>query len=153
MIEKLNLPFPMLSDPDRSRAITPYGFANEGDPRDIGIPATVVIGADGTEVWRTVSKDFADRPPEDEALDVIRGLGLASVEQPVPAAGNPEPGPHAMPFSQMRDYYRGAKFAALAMGGRFPDAKEDAKLYAAQMDRYMEATTAMYRIIRDKTSD
>ena len=153
MIEKLNLPFPILSDPDRSLAITPYGLANERDPRNIGIPATVVIGADGTEVWRKVSRDFADRVVEDEALDVVRGLGLDPIEQQLPAGGSPEPGPSAMPFREMRSYYRGAKFAALAMGGRFPEADGDSKLYAAQMDRYMEATTAMYRIIRDKTAD
>ena len=153
MIEKLNLPFPMLSDPDRSLAIVPYGIADESDRRDIAVPTTVVIDPRGEEVWRRMSRDAPDRPVEDDALEVVRGLKLDPVEQPPPAQGVPRPGPYAMPFRELRSYYRGAKFAALAMGRRYPEAKMDGKVYAALMDRYMENVTTMYRIIRDKTAD
>jgi hypothetical protein len=50
-----------------------------------------------------------------------------------------------MPFDALRTYFRGAKFAALAMGGRFPEAEEDARAYAATMDRYSEAVKVMYK--------
>ena len=151
MIEKLNLPFLMLSDPDRSLAIIPYGVADEHDSRNIAVPATIVIGADGSEVWRRVSRDPPDRPIEDEALKVVRGLSLDPVHQPPPTPGTPEPGPYAMPFPELRSYYRGAKFAALAMGRRYPEAADDSNVYAALMDRYMENVTAMYRILREKS--
>ncbi len=51
-----------------------------------------------------------------------------------------------MPFADMRSYFRGAKFAALAMARRFPESKDEAKRYAELMDRYLEDVTAMYRI-------
>ena len=148
MIEKLNLPFPILSDPDRSLAIEPYGLADHRDPREIAIPTTLVVDADGNEAWRMVSRDFADRPSADDALEVVHSLDLAPVDQPRPAVGVAEPGPGAMAFGDMRTYFHGAKFAAVAMGRRHPEGKEDAKAYAALMDRYIEDSTAMYRIMK-----
>ena len=84
MVDKLNLPFPILSDPDRSLSIEPYRLLNTEDPRGLAVPATVVIDPNGDEVLRLVSRDFADRPFEDVALDALKDLGLAPVEQPAP---------------------------------------------------------------------
>ncbi len=139
MVEKLGLPFPLLADPDRSGAIEPYGVADLRDPREIAIPTTVVVDPDGQEHWRRPSFDFADRPEEDEVLDVVQSLGLAATEQSPPAIVGPQPGSNAVSLRTLAAYYRGAKFAAIAMGRRFPEAKESAKAYAAQMDRYVEA--------------
>lgn len=143
MLDKLRLPFPLLSDPDRSVAIGPYGVADERDPRNIAIPTTVLIATDGEEVWRKASFDFAERPDEDEVLDVVRSMNWPSTTQAPPTPGTPEPGAKAMPFSSLSAYFRGAKFAAIAMARRFPEAKENAKAYAAQMDRYIDAVRAV----------
>ena len=35
MVEKLDLPFPFLSDPDRAGAVTPYGLVNPDDRRGL----------------------------------------------------------------------------------------------------------------------
>ncbi len=148
MIEKLNLPFPMLSDPDRSLSIGPLGLMNEDDPRGLAVTATVLIGSDGDEAMRLVSRDFADRPFEDAVLHALQRLDLASVEQPPPKLVIPEPGPRAMPFDDLRTYFRGAKFGSKAMGMR-TDAVEEANLFGSLMDHYMEDTATMYRIIRD----
>ena len=43
MVEKLSLPFPYLSDPDRSQAIIPYGVADEKDERKIARPSIVLV--------------------------------------------------------------------------------------------------------------
>ncbi len=146
MIEKLSLPFPFLSDPDRSKAITPFGLANPSDAREIAFPAIVLIGPDGAEKWRWVSRDFADRLPEDDVLEAVAALGLAPVQAEVVETISPEPGPHAAPLDVLSSYFRGAKFAALAMYLRmreFPEAKDAAKAesiaYGAEMDRYIEA--------------
>lgn len=139
MVEKLRLPFPILSDPDRKLAIEPYDVADPRDPRDIAIPTTVVIDPEGNEVWRKQSFDFAERPEEDAVLEVVRSLGLGPTHQEPTPIRNATPGPKAMPFPSLTAYYRGAKFAAIAMSRRFPEAKENAKAYAAQMDRYIEA--------------
>jgi hypothetical protein len=148
MIEKLNLPFPMLSDPDRNLSIAPFGLMNEDDPRGLAVTATVLIGPEGDEAMRLVSRDFADRPLEDAVLNALQRLNLASVEQPPPTPGIPAPDRRAMPFDDLRTYFRGAKFGSKAMGMR-TGAVEEANLFGSLMDHYMEDIATMYRIIRD----
>ncbi len=145
MIEKLGLPFPLLSDPDRSGAIAPYAVADEKDERNIARPATVFIGPDGTELHRVVSRDFADRAFADEIVATARSMGLPPTTQEPPQLGPAEPGPGSMKLEQMVPYYRGARFAAVAMGRRFPEAREEADRYVAQMDGYMAAAKARYK--------
>jgi hypothetical protein len=148
MVDKLNLPFPMLSDPDRSFAIGPYGLMNTEDPRGVAIAATVVIGPNGEEVLRLVSRDFADRPFEQVALEALRSLRLAPVEHLAPTLGDPAPGPRTMPFGDLRAYFRGAKFGSKAMGLR-TGAMDEADRFGALMDHYIEDVATMYRIVRD----
>ena len=154
MIDKLDLPFPILSDPDRSGAITPLDLRNEKDPRGLALPALVLIGTDGEEVWRYVSRDYADRMPEDEVLGVIESQGWSATTQPAPALGPIEPGDNAMPLEKLPTYLKGAKFAAQAMGLRhahFDDAiKEDSKAFVAEMDSYIEQTTALLKRRADR---
>jgi hypothetical protein len=148
MIEKLNLPYPMLSDPDRDLAIAPYDLKNTSDPRNLAIPATIVIDPSGDEALRLVSRDFADRPFENQALELIRRLNLEPVSQSVPTPGTPEPGPGAMPFGELRTYFRGAKFGAVALGLR-SGATDEARAFGELVDHYMEDVTTMYRRMRD----
>ncbi len=139
MIEKLGLPFPLLSDPNRSAAIEPYGTADERDPREIARPVLVVVTPDGEEAVRIEARDFADRPREDEVVERVQDLGLPPVSQEPPVLGPAEPGPKAMSVRALLPYYRGARFAAVALGRRNPDIADQTKAYAAQMDRYHEA--------------
>ncbi len=147
LIEKLSLPFPLLSDPDRSQAIEPYRAADPKDARNIARSAMVVVTPDGEEGWRYDSRDFADRLPEDEVIAAVSRLGLPPTAQPPPAAGSPEPGPRAMSLEALGHYWRGARFAALAMGLRHghhaEEIKEDSKAYVAELDRFMETAKAL----------
>lgn len=149
MIEKLQIPFPYLSDPDRSLAIEPYDLANPKDPRNLAFPAIVLIDADGAERWRWVSRDFADRIPEDDVLAQAQALGLRSTSQQPIEIGPVEPGPKAMPFEGLWFYLRGARFAALAMGlrhGHWDESiKDDSKAYVAEMDRFMAHIEALQK--------
>ena len=143
MVEKLSLPFPLLSDPDRSLIIDPMGVADPNDARDIARPAMILVGTDGSEQWRFVSRDYADRLPNDEVLAQVTELGLPATGQPSPAIGPAEPGAKAMPFDGLFHYLRGARFAAQAMGLRHKDLgetiKDDSKAYVAEMDEMLEA--------------
>lgn len=145
MVEKLRLPFPYLSDPDRSLAIEPYDLADPDNPRQIARPATVLLDSEGVERWRFVSRDFAERLPEDEVIEQARALGLRPVEAWLVETVGAEPGPRAMPLSAMSTYFRGAKFAALAMGRRhrhFDEAiADDSKAFVAEMERFIEAVS------------
>jgi hypothetical protein len=143
MVDKLSLPFPYLSDPDRSEAITPYGLVDEKDDRMLSLPALVVLTPSREEVFRFVSKDFAERLPEDEVVAAVQRLNRRPTTQDKPRLGRIEAGPRSLSLPALRIYLRGARFAALAMGlrhGHHSEAiKEDSKAYVAEMDRFTEA--------------
>jgi hypothetical protein len=139
----LDLPFPLLSDPDRAQAIEPFGVADPKDRRNIAYPAMILIDPNGDERFRFVSRDYADRLPEDEVLAAVHSLALEPTTQETPKRGTPEPGERAMPLHGLPFYLRGAKFAAQALGVRHRDLdegfKQDSKAFVEQMDRYIEA--------------
>jgi len=144
---KLALPFPMLADPERDQAITPLGFADEKDPRQISRPGTVIISPEGEIVFSVVGRDYADRPDEDVLLEQLAGLELDPTTQDRPAVGAAEPGPKAMPFDDLSPYFRGAKFAVLATRSRYRDFgeefRDDLKKYVQMVERYLEALTSV----------
>jgi len=147
MVSKLDLPFAYLSDSDRAGAIQPFGLSNPDDPRNLAYPALVLLDPEGAEVWRWVSRDFADRMPEDDVVEVVGGYGWAPVAGEAIEIGLAEPGPRAMPFEGLSFYLRGARFAALAMGLRHghhdPSIKADSKEYVAEMDRFLADYAAL----------
>ena len=71
MVEKLLLPFTLLSDPE-GRVIREWGVWTDGDG-GIARPSIFAIRADGTITWRYVGGDFADRPTDDELFNSLRG--------------------------------------------------------------------------------
>ena len=146
MISKLHLPFPILSDPDRSGAITPFGVADEYDERNIAQPATIIIDPSGGEAFRVISRDFADRIAEDAVIEALGGLELPPTTQEAPQLGPATPGPKAMPIEHLRPYYRGARFAVVALSRRFPDIGDEAASYIAQMDRYLENVRSIEQV-------
>ena len=70
MVEKLILPFPILSDSD-SRVITEWGLLNERE-NNISKPAIYGIRSDWTIGYEYVGRDFADRPTDEELFEGIR---------------------------------------------------------------------------------
>ncbi len=143
MVDKLSLPFPYLSDPDRSQAISPYGVADPKDERNIARPAVVIVSPAQEEAFRFVSRDFAERLPEEQILEAAQALRLPATSQAPPELGPTEPGPRSLRLDQLKVYFRGARFAALALGLRHAhhsdEIKEDSKAYVAEMDRFTEA--------------
>ncbi len=137
MVEKLALPFPLLSDPDGTRAITPYGAWHEG--KDIARPAVVVTTPSGGTALHQVGEDFADRPDEDELVKTISELGLPSVRQAPPARGHPVPGENAVNPRSLRPYFSGAKMAVTALSGRVDETRRDAQRMIEEYDRFLDA--------------
>ncbi len=145
LIQNLMLPFPILSDPDRTHAIAPYGAIDEIDKRDIARPAAIVVTPDGVEAFRMHSRDYADRPMEDTIIEALQELDLPAASQPLPKLGPAEPGSTAFRFNEMVPYFRGARFAVHAMGNRFPESRDEADAYIAQLDRYIEAAKVLFK--------
>lgn len=71
MVEKLLLPFPLLSDPEGT-VIKSYGVWMEGDG-GIARPSIFAVRADGSIAWKYVGEDYADRPNDDEVFASMKG--------------------------------------------------------------------------------
>ena len=147
VMEKLALPFAVLSDETKENAVRPLGFDDEGDPRKISRPGVAVISPDGEIVYSYVGRDYADRPNEDHLLDDLEKLGLDPTEQEPDEIGPAQPGEKAMPGEGLRFYFSGAKFANLALRGRHRDLgrefADDTKQYVQMIERYLEALSAV----------
>lgn len=137
MVDKLHLPFWILSDPDGDGLLAALDAYNPDERGGIGKPGVFVVGPDGSEHHRQLGRDFADRITEDELLVIVAAMQLPPTEQPALELVDPQPGDTAMPVRALIPYCRGAKFAAKAMGLRHPAAKDDADRLFDQMDRYM----------------
>lgn len=147
VMEKLALPYAILSDEDRDQAIRPLGFEDEKDVRQISKPGVAVISPDSEVVYRYVGRDYADRPNEDVLLSDLEKLGLAAVTQETDQAGVVEAGEKAMPGEGLKYYFSGAKFANLALRGRHRDLGDafqaDTKAYVQMIERYLKALSAV----------
>lgn len=148
MIEKLRLPFWMLSDPDGEGVLKAVDAWHPGTRHgDIGKPGVTVIDADGVERFRQIGGDFADRISEDDLLTQVLDLELPPTDQPEVELVDPEPGDQAMPVHALPPYLRGARFAATAMGIRHAEVKATVDAYVEQVDRYAAAV----RDLRERT--
>jgi len=64
MVDKLLLPFPILSDPDAT-VIERWGVLNTAE-KGIAKPALFLVLPDRSVTFRYVGEDFTDRPADDE---------------------------------------------------------------------------------------
>jgi peroxiredoxin Q/BCP len=64
MVDKLLLPFPILSDPEGA-VIEPWGVLNAAE-QGIAKPALFLVLPDRTVAFRYVGEDFTDRPTDEE---------------------------------------------------------------------------------------
>jgi peroxiredoxin len=71
MVEKLLLPFPILSDPE-ARVIHAYDVWNPGDG-GVAKPALFLVRPDSSVAFEYVGTDFADRPDDDELFAAVSG--------------------------------------------------------------------------------
>jgi hypothetical protein len=157
MVEKLVLPFPLLSDRDAAATAAwevydPVG----GTHGPIARPAIFVVGRDLSIPYAYVGRDFADRPPNKEifaALESVRDAPARALESAVSGlgprpldAGNPSDKP--MPFAEIAPYFRGASFGVQAISLRTDDAavKAECDRFRAIVADYMRAAIATYRL-------
>ena len=156
MVEKLRLPFPLLSDPDAA-VISAWDVydAVGGTHGPIARPAIFVVARDLRIPYEYVGRDFADRPPNSAiyaALDQVRDAAPRALEPAVTGpgprpqgAGNPADKP--MPLGDLPPYFRGATFAAQAIAGRTDDAavKAEVDRFRAIVTDYVKAAIATLR--------
>lgn len=137
MVEKLGLPFPLLSDPGGEGAIKPYGVWDPVNP--LARTAVVVLAPDGRVTFREVGEDFADRMGDDEIVAALERLGLPVASQESPEPGQPAPGPRAVDLAWLPAYMRGGRGAVRALAGRVPAAQSEAEAMTKVYDRFIAA--------------
>jgi thioredoxin-dependent peroxiredoxin len=76
LVEKKELPFPILSDTER-KVIQSYGLVHPHGGmhgEDIAIPAQILVGRDGKILNRHISARVTDRLDPDDVVEMIRKL-------------------------------------------------------------------------------
>ena len=126
MVGKLQLPFPLLSDPEGELARL-FGLWDAGD--GVALPSIVVVDQSGEVRYLYKGNDFADRPTDDEVFAGLRGLERR-IER---LTGGPEfqvgavqaretsvrPDEPAMELGQLTTYFRGVLFTTILFKERF----------------------------------
>ena len=69
MIDKLLLPFDLLTDPEGEVAIQPFGFWDAAGR--ISKPALVLTDGQGVVLYVYEGRDFADRPKDDVLMGAL----------------------------------------------------------------------------------
>jgi AhpC/TSA family len=150
MVEKLDLPFPLLSDP-RGDLIKSLDLWNGEE--GVSEPAVVVLDRAGT-VRRLYSggTDFSDRPPEEVLLELLEEVS-ASDEEP-PGSAEPDirvsaaeaeretvrPDKPALTLEELEPYYLGTYFATVAMQKKLEgEAREEVDGYQDLVNEYNAA--------------
>jgi hypothetical protein len=148
MVEKLDLPFPLLSDP-RGDLIKTLGLWNEEE--NVSEPAIVVLDRSGT-VRRLYSggRDFSDRPTEEALFAVLDAVGTEGE----PEGGEPgirisateaaretvRPDKPALKLEDLGPYYLGTYFATVAMQKKLDgEAREKVDGYQDLVQEYNAA--------------
>jgi hypothetical protein len=135
MIEKLDLPFPLLSD-TRGDLIKNLDLWNEKEA--VAEPAVVVLDGSGTiRHLYSGGTDFSDRPPEDAllaALDEVRAAGEDTIPGGEPEirlsaeeaeGGTMRPEKPAITLEELGPYYLGTYFATVAMQKKLDGAAKE----------------------------
>jgi len=151
MVEKLSLPFPLLSDPEGELAKRcDLWNADDG----VAVPAIAVLDREGVVRYLYAGKDFADRPGDEEvfsALEEVPETGEGGNGEPEirATAGEAEsstvrPEKPAMTLEQLVPYYRGVFFTTVALKRRFGetgdrDAFKEVDRYQRMVKEYQGA--------------
>lgn len=112
----------LVSDPGGATHLQALGLYDPEERGGIALPAMLVIDPDGREVYRYEGRDFADRTTDDDIYAAIDGLSLEPVSPGPwdPGVDVPDDLRGYFRPSDFNPYFRGNRFAAIAIGGRLP---------------------------------
>jgi peroxiredoxin len=159
MVGKLQLPFPLLSDPEGELARR-CGLwdAEEG----VAVPSTVVIDQTGEVRYLYAGEDVADRPTDDSLFAVLDELE-SSIER---LTGGPEfrvgaaqaressvrPDRSVMDPEQLTAYYRGTAFTTRILKARFERWGRSGKQAFDELDAYQQMVRSYMKAL-DETRE
>jgi hypothetical protein len=157
MVEKLDLPFPLLSDP-RGEFIKRLGLWN--DEEGVSEPAIVALDKAGTvQYLYSGGTDFADRPQEESLLYILDRVGSdgeyaggepdiqISVEEAEKETVRPDR--PTLALEQLQPYYRGVYFATVSMNKKLADEGLQGESIAKRVNDYQGLVTEYNAAIKE----
>lgn len=145
MAEKLELPFPLLSDA-RGELSKLCGLWNEEE--GVAVPSIIVVDRSGEIQHAYSGSDFADRPGDTkifEALDGLDDSGEPQSREPEVSLSADEaqrdsvrPDRPPITLEQLVPYYRGVFFATVALKKRLKQHGDEEA--AGEVDSYQKLT-------------
>ena len=158
MVEKLGLPFPLLSDP-RGDLIKLLGLWNEEE----GVSEPAIVALDGSGTVRYLysgGTDFADRPQEESLLYILdkvsgEGEGYGAGEPDIRISfGEAEedtvrPEKPLITLEQLRPYYQGVYFATVSMQKKLAEEGLEGGNLARRLEGYKELVSEYNAAIKE----
>jgi AhpC/TSA family len=149
MVEKLALPFPLLSDP-RGELIKRCGLWNHEE--GVSEPAIVALNKSGmVQYLYSGGTDFADRPQEESLLYILDKVGSGGeyggdepeIQISAEEAENEtvRPDKPAITLEQLKPYYRGVYFATVSMNKKLVDEGLQGENIAKRVNDYQGLVT------------
>jgi hypothetical protein len=102
----------------------------------------MLFAPDGREAFRMRSRDFADRPRDDDLIDAAQALALPAIDLgAAPANAEPEEHDGALRIEAFGPYFRGIRFGTLALASRLTDAadRDEALAMSAMAASFVDA--------------
>lgn len=145
LVGKLQLPFPLLSDPE-GEITRRYGLWNAEE--GVAVPSIVIVDQSVEVRYLYSGSDFADRPKDDEVFAALDKLDV----QIRRLTGGPEfrvtagqarersvrPDRRAMELEELTTYYRGVFFTTVALKKRFGGWGRSGKKAFREVDAYQQ---------------
>jgi len=152
LARRWRLPFAIDSDPGGERILQPLGLWNALERGGIAWPAILVVDPDGYEAYRYRSRDFADRPTDDDLLAVLATLGVPAIASAPPWDPGVEPvdDPEALRVDAFGPYFRGIRSATIALAGRL--SSEADRVEVSAMRAMAASFLAAWKAWRDQAS-
>jgi hypothetical protein len=154
MAARWHLTFPIHSDPGGELFLQPLQLWNPHERGGIGWPALMVVAPDGTEAYHYRSRDFADRPDDDDLLRALSGLRLPPLDPPPPWQPPVVPieDPSALRVEAFGHYFRGMRSATGALAGRLTDTadRHEARAMSAMATSFLDAWKLRREVCRPR---
>lgn len=133
----------LVSDPGGENILQPLGLFDPKERGGIALPGMMIVTPDGTEVYRYQGRDFADRTNDDDLWSALDQLDLPAVE-PGPWTPTEPVSEDLRGYFRPSDfgvYFRGNRFAAVAIGSRLdnPEAAAVARQHRKMAEASLEA--------------
>lgn len=113
----------LFGDPGGENYLKPLDLWDPVDLDGVGLPAVLLIGADGQIHHRQVGRDFADRTADVELFEALHALELDPIEPPTgsPDLECPEDIAGHFKVAKYNAYFAGNRNGAIAIHMRLKD--------------------------------